>query len=68
MKQEHIEEFIANFDKVELKSLPESMIHVPHLSGCTILGDGSVGLILDATSLSNLMKIKPQSPVESVEV
>lgn len=41
--------------QVVVKSVPDIMSKVPHLSGCTILGDGQVGLILDATSLSNVL-------------
>lgn len=55
---DHIDHAFALFvDTVEgqqqivVKSLPESMMEAPHLSGCTILGDGQVGLILDATSI-----------------
>ncbi len=40
--------------QIVVKGLPESMSGVPHLSGCTILGDGQVGLILDANSLSKI--------------
>ncbi len=37
--------------QIVVKNLPESMTDTSHLSGCTILGDGQVGLILDAASL-----------------
>jgi two-component system chemotaxis sensor kinase CheA len=38
--------------QIVVKNLPESMANAPHLSGCTILGDGQVGLILDAASMA----------------
>ena len=46
-----VDEVISQ-QQIVVKGLPESMAHVPHLSGCTILGDGQVGLILDAASLT----------------
>ncbi len=45
---------ILGQQQIVVKGLPESMSRIPHLSGCTILGDGQVGLILDATSLSKI--------------
>lgn len=41
--------------QVVVKGLPKSMNNVPHLAGCTILGNGQVGLILDASSLANIV-------------
>ncbi len=38
--------------QIVVKALPESMNEVEHLSGCTILGDGQVGLIVDVGSLA----------------
>ncbi len=38
--------------QIVVKNLPESMAEAPHLTGCTILGDGQVGLILDAASMA----------------
>ena len=38
--------------QIVVKNLPESMAESPHLTGCTILGDGQVGLILDAASMA----------------
>ncbi|MBF0288924.1 MAG: chemotaxis protein CheA [SAR324 cluster bacterium] len=40
--------------QIVVKGLPQAMVNVPHLSGCTILGNGQVGLILDASSLSKI--------------
>lgn len=42
---------IVGQQQIVVKGLPESMAKVPYLSGCTILGDGQVGLILDIASL-----------------
>lgn len=47
---------ISGQQQVVVKGLPESMADSPHLSGCTILGDGQVGLILDAASLARVLK------------
>ena len=38
---------------VVVKRLPKRMKNVPYLSGCTVMGDGNIALILDATSLAN---------------
>ncbi len=38
--------------QIVVKNLPESMADSPHLTGCTILGDGQVGLILDTSSMA----------------
>ncbi len=44
--------------QIVVKSLPETMVEAPHLSGCTILGDGQVGLILDAASLAKAASVQ----------
>ncbi len=46
--------------QVVVKSVPETMTHVEHLAGCTILGSGKVGLILDAASLAKKITYKQE--------
>ncbi len=38
--------------QIVVKSLPEYLEDVPHLSGCTIMGDGGISLILDIGNLT----------------
>lgn len=45
-------DMVLGQQQVVVKGLPETMTNVPHLAGCTILGTGQVGLILDAASLA----------------
>lgn len=45
-------DMVIGQQQIVVKNLPESMADAPHLSGCTILGDGQVGLILDAASMA----------------
>ncbi|MGK5095153.1 chemotaxis protein CheA [Deltaproteobacteria bacterium TL4] len=55
---------IIGQQQIVIKGLPKSMTHVPHLSGCTILGDGEVGLILDTTSLSRTISVQTSKASE----
>ena len=45
-----VDEFIG-LQQVVIKGLDEDLRHDPCLSGCAILGDGCIGLILDANGL-----------------
>jgi two-component system chemotaxis sensor kinase CheA len=40
--------------QVVIKSLGEKLMNIPGISGASILGDGRVGLILDASTLIEL--------------
>jgi CheY-like chemotaxis protein len=50
-------------EEIVIKSLGEHLAHVPYISGGTIYGDGSVGLILDIPSITK----KIESDVHSQE-
>jgi len=50
-------------EEIVIKSLGEHLAHVPYISGGTIYGDGSVGLILDIPSITQ----KIESDVHSQE-
>ena len=49
---------VVGQQQIVVKALPESMNVVPHLSGCTILGDGQVGLIVDIGNLAKDISAK----------
>ena len=42
--------------QVVVKGLPKYLGKLPHLAGCTILGDGEIGLILDLNGLVKSVK------------
>ncbi|MBF0350473.1 MAG: chemotaxis protein CheA [SAR324 cluster bacterium] len=44
---------IVGQQQIVVKTLPPSMTEIPYLAGCTILGDGQVGLILDMSSMGS---------------
>jgi len=48
---------LANHQQVVVKSLEANYIKIDELSGATILGDGSVALILDVGALVNRLKV-----------
>jgi chemosensory pili system protein ChpA (sensor histidine kinase/response regulator) len=44
-------------EEIVIKSLGEHLAHVPYISGGTIYGDGSVGLILDIPSITQKIEV-----------
>lgn len=42
---------ILGYQQIVIKSLPELMDNLPAVSGCALLGNGDVSLILDAGGL-----------------
>ena len=48
-----VDELLGNQDIV-IKSLSDNFVHVEGLSGASILGDGSVCLMLDVNSLMHM--------------
>jgi len=54
--------------QVVIKSLETNYRKVDGISGATILGDGTVAMIMDAGGLIALNRIQPQSPIPSPKV
>jgi len=42
---------IVGYKQIVLKALPDSMVGLEGISGCTILGNGEVSLIIDVNAL-----------------
>ena len=42
---------VLGMQQLVVKALPKAVGNLPHLGGCTILGDGGMGLILDLSQL-----------------
>ena len=42
---------IVGYKQIVIKALPESMADLEGISGCTILGNGEVSLIIDVNAL-----------------
>jgi chemotaxis protein histidine kinase CheA len=52
---------ILGQEQVVVRSLEKHFVNPPNCSGATIMGDGSVALILDAISLSRSVNQTPAS-------
>ena len=59
---------LMGIQQVVIKSLDTNYQRVPGLSGATILGDGTVALILDMTGLIRLAHKRRREPKRSARV
>jgi two-component system, chemotaxis family, sensor kinase CheA len=55
-----VDELIGQ-QQVVIKGLPEYVDNIHYISGCTILGDGTVSLIIDINSIAELIRNKVEA-------